>query len=110
LKFLVDENLAPRLMADFADLYPGSVHVGSAQLGSTPDLTIWEFAKANGFIFLRKDKDFASLSITWGAPPKVILLQTGNGSTADIEAILRGNAIRIADFERDGKRSLLVLK
>jgi predicted nuclease of predicted toxin-antitoxin system len=110
LKLLVDENLAPRLADEVADLFPGSVHVGSVQLGRAPDAIIWEYAKAHGFTFLTKDKDFGSLSITWGAPPKVILLQTGNCSTAEIERIIRANAIRISDFEGDTKRSLLVLK
>ena len=47
-------------------------------------MTIWDFAKANHFAFLTKDKDFANLSIAKGAPPKVILLQTGNCSTAEV--------------------------
>jgi len=59
---------------------------------------------------LTKGKDFASLSITWGAPPKVILLQTGNCSTAKIEHIIRHNAIRLTAFESDTRRSLLILK
>jgi predicted nuclease of predicted toxin-antitoxin system len=86
LKLLVDENLAPRLAGDLADLFPGSIHVGSADLGSTADVFIWEYAKANHFSFLTKDKDFANLSIAWGPPPQVILLQTGNCSTAAIGA------------------------
>ena len=110
MKLLVDENLAPRLAAGLADLFPSSIHVSSAELGSTPDAAIWEYAKAHGFTFLTKDKDFASLSITWGAPPKVILLQTGNCSTAKIERLIRGNAMRFADFESDTRRSLLILK
>jgi predicted nuclease of predicted toxin-antitoxin system len=110
LKLLVDENLAPRLASDLADLFPGSIHVSSAELGSTPDAVIWEYAKAHAFTFLTKDKDFASLSLTWGAPPKVILLQTGNCSTVLIERIVRGNAVRLSDFENDARRSLLVLK
>jgi predicted nuclease of predicted toxin-antitoxin system len=110
LKLLVDENLAPRLAGDLADLFPGSIHVSSAELGSTPDGVIWEYAKAHRFTFLTKDKDFASLSITWGAPPKVILLQTGNCSTAQIEHIIRHNAIRFTEFEDDTRRSLLILK
>jgi predicted nuclease of predicted toxin-antitoxin system len=110
LKLLVDENLAPRLATDLADLFPGSMHVSSADLGSTPDAIIWEFAKAHGFTFLTKDKDFAGLSMIWGAPPKVILLQTGNCSTTAIGEILRDNAIRLSDFENDVRRSLLILK
>lgn len=93
-----------------ADLFPGSIHVSSAELGGTRDVVIWEYAKAHRFTFLTKDKDFASLSIIWGAPPKVILLQTGNCSTAQIERIVRDNAVRFSDLESDSKRSLLVLK
>jgi predicted nuclease of predicted toxin-antitoxin system len=110
LKLLVDENLAPRLAGDVGDLFPGSIHVSSIELGNTPDSVIWEYAKEHGFTFVTKDKDFASLSITWGAPPKVILLQTGNCSTATIERIVRDNAIRFSDFENDSRRSLLILK
>ena len=110
MKLLVDENLAPKLAGNLADLFPGSIHVSSAELGSTSDAVIWEYAKGHGFMFLTKDKDFASLSLTWGAPPKVILLQTGNCSTAMIERIVRNNAIRFSDFENDARRSLLILK
>jgi predicted nuclease of predicted toxin-antitoxin system len=110
LKLLVDENLPPRLVHDLADLFPDSVHVGPLGLGSTPDAVIWEYAKEQGFAFLTKDKDFASLSLVAGAPPKVILLQTGNCSTDKILGILRSNAIRLADFENDTRRGLLILR
>jgi predicted nuclease of predicted toxin-antitoxin system len=110
LRLLVDENLAPGLAADLADLFPASLHVSQAGLSSAPDSAIWEFAKQNGFTFVTKDKDFANLSITWGAPPKVVLLQTGNCSTGIIERIVRANAVRFAEFEADAKRSLLILK
>jgi predicted nuclease of predicted toxin-antitoxin system len=110
LKLLVDENLAPRLAEDLADLFPESVHVGSVRLGSTADSIIWEYARERGFAFLTKDKDFANLSMAWGAPPKVLLLQAGNCSTARLEAVIRANAIRLSDFGNDAKRSLLILK
>jgi predicted nuclease of predicted toxin-antitoxin system len=89
---------------------PAQFTLRAADLGSTPDGVIWKYAQAHRFTFLTKDKDFASLSIIWGAPPKVILLQTGNCSTAKIERILRDNAIRFADFENDARRSLLILR
>ena len=110
MKLLVDENLPPRLVDDLADLFPDSVHVGPLGLGSTPDALIWEYAQKHGFTFLTKDKDFANLSLAAGAPPKVILLQTGNCSTDRLLGILRSNAIRLADFENDGRRSLLILR
>ncbi|OLE05085.1 MAG: hypothetical protein DMG57_10170 [Acidobacteria bacterium] len=97
MKLLVDENLAPRLASNLADLFPDSLHISSAELGRALRCSDMEYAKEDGFTFLTKDKDFASLSIAWGVPPKVILLQTGNCSTATIERIVRGNAIRFSD-------------
>ena len=63
MKLLVDENLAPRLVGELADLFPGSVHVGSAGLSSAPNIDMWEYANANGFALIKKDSDFASLSL-----------------------------------------------
>jgi predicted nuclease of predicted toxin-antitoxin system len=110
LKLLVDENLAPELAVQLADLFPGSVHVTQVGLGSTPDAAVWEYAAANRFMFLTKDKDFVNLSLAFGPPPKVALLQTGNCPTSEIERIVRSNAVRFADFDGDAKRGLLLLK
>ena len=110
MKLLVDENLPPRIAVDLADLFPESAHVGSVGLGSTDDSVIWEYTKTHGFAFLTKDKDFANLSIARGAPPKVILLQTGNCSTGQIIQIVRNNAVSLTDFEDDAHGSLLVLR
>jgi predicted nuclease of predicted toxin-antitoxin system len=110
LKLLADENLPPRLVRDLADLFPDSQHVSSAGLSGAADEVIWRYAQANAFTFLTKDKDFVNLSIVLGAPPKVVLLQTGNCSTADIIRIIRNNAIRLSEFENDDKRSLLILR
>jgi predicted nuclease of predicted toxin-antitoxin system len=110
LKLLVDENLPPRLADELADLFPESVHVSSVDLGSTPDEVIWEYAKAHGFVFVTKDKDFANLSLAWGAPPKVVLLLIGNCSTTELIRLVRNNAVRFSDFESDAGRSLLILR
>jgi predicted nuclease of predicted toxin-antitoxin system len=110
LKLLVDENLPPRLVYDLADLFPNSTHVSFSGLSASSDALIWEYAKRHGFAFLTKDKDFANLSIVLGPPPKVILIQTGNCSVADLIRIIRGSAIRFSEFDQDDKRSLLILK
>ena len=62
------------------------------------------------FTFLTKDKDVVNLSLTLGSPPKVVLLQTGNCSTSQIERIIRSNAVRFSEFDNDSKRSLLLLR
>ena len=110
MKLLVDENLAPVLAEQLTDLFPGSVHVTSVGLGSMPDAVIWEYAGANQFTLLTKDRDFVNLSLTLGAPPKVVLLQTGNCTTSQIGHIIRSNAVRFSEFDNDGKRTLLLLK
>jgi predicted nuclease of predicted toxin-antitoxin system/uncharacterized protein (DUF433 family) len=110
LKLVVDENLAPGLATQLADLFPGSIHVSAAGLGNVSDIAIWKFAGANGFVFLTKDKDFVSLSLTLGPPPKVVLVQTSDCFTSQIEHIVRSNAIRFSEFDADAKRSLLLLK
>lgn len=110
MKLLVDENLPLRLPHDLIDLFPESTHVSLIGLGSTPDAVIWEYAKAHEFAFLTKDKDFANLSIARGAPPKVILLLTGNCSTTELVRMIRNNAVRFSDFESDTKRGLLILR
>jgi predicted nuclease of predicted toxin-antitoxin system len=110
LKLLVDENLPPRLARDIADLFPESIHVSLIGLGSTPDGTLWDYAKAYGFALLTKDKDFANLSLVRGAPPKVILLLIGNCSATELVRLIRHNAIRFSDFENDARRGLLILR
>ena len=54
-------TIAPRLIAALEDLFPGSVHIHSVELGNSPDRVIWEYARANGLTILTKDKDFARL-------------------------------------------------
>ena len=110
MKLLVDENLPPRLVHDLADLFSDSEHVNSIGFGRTPDELIWEHAQAHGLTFLTKDKDFANLSLARGAPPKVILLQTGNCSADEVLSIVRRNAIRLVDFDGDEQRALLILR
>ena len=80
-----------------------------AGLGSTSDIKIWKFAGADGFVFLTKDKDFVSLSLTLGPPPKVVLVQTSDCFTSQIEHIVR-KAVSFSEFDADAKRGLLLLK
>lgn len=110
MRLLADEKLPPRLVRDLADLFPDSSHINSAGLASATDNLVWKYAKSHGLTLITKDKDFASLSIALGAPPKVILLQTGNCSAAKLIEIIRNNAIRFSDFENDTNRSLLILR
>ena len=110
MKLLVDENLAPRLATDLADLFPDSSHVTTVALGGQSDSVLWDYAKASGFVFLTKDKDFANLKhglrrAAEGDPRSNRELLDGG-----IERIIRRSAVRLAEFEKDSRRGLLILK
>jgi predicted nuclease of predicted toxin-antitoxin system len=51
LKLLVDENLPPRIVLELDDLFPDSLHVRAAGLGSNSDEVIWDYAKTGSFAF-----------------------------------------------------------
>jgi predicted nuclease of predicted toxin-antitoxin system len=110
LKLLFDANLSPKLVRRLADLFPASTHVFDAGLAHfTPDIIIWDHARGNELTIVTADLDFVQLSQLRGAPPKVIRIEKCDFRTAEVENLLRRNAIRIAEFERSDL-TLLVLR
>ena len=109
MKLLFDQNLAPRLVARLADIFPASEHVRDVGLAAGDDHAVWECAKAGGFAIVSKDADFRQLSFLYGSPPKVVWLRVGNQSTAQIEAIVRANAGALEAFDADPVASMLVV-
>ena len=109
-RFLLDENLSPRLISGLADVFPGSVHVRDVQLKGKSDEQIWSFAASNDYTIVTKDDDFRALSLLRGAPPKVIWLVVGNTSTAEILGILLAHSSAIDTFINEPLTSLLTLR
>ena len=109
MRLLFDENLSRKLVAHLGDLYPGSLHVAAAGLLESPDAAVWDYAKAKGFAIVSADSDFFELATTLGPPPKVIWLRRWTYRTRDVEALLRREVIRIAEFTGDPELGLLVL-
>ena len=110
MKLLFDENLSRRLPARIDDLFSGSIHVSTPGLLQTPDSAVWEFAKTHGFAIVTADFDFYEMATTNGPPPKVIWLRRCNYPTAMAESLIRGQAIRIAEFLQDAERAVLILQ
>jgi predicted nuclease of predicted toxin-antitoxin system len=110
LKLLFDENLSRRLPPRIADLFSDSIHVSLPGLLQTPDPVVWQYAKDNGFAIITADGDFYELAISLGHPPKVIFLMGCNYGTAVAERLIRGQAIRIAEFLDDPERAVLILQ
>lgn len=110
MKLLFDENLSRRLVRRIADLFANSVHVSTEDLLQVPDLAVWEYARTNGFSIVTADADFYELATTLGPPPKVIWLRGCDYPTAVAEGLIRGQAIRIAEFLEDPERAVLILR
>jgi predicted nuclease of predicted toxin-antitoxin system len=109
-RFLLDENLSPRLAAALSELFPGSLHVRDVQLKGQSDERIWAFAAEGGYTIVTKDDDFRGMSLLRGAPPKVIWLVVGNTSTAEILRILLAHTTAIETFIAEPVTSLLTLR
>jgi predicted nuclease of predicted toxin-antitoxin system len=101
MKLLFDQNLSFKLCQALADLFPGSSQVRLLGLAEAYDAVLWQYAKANAFILVTQDSDFADLVSLYGPPPKVIWLRCGNQPTQAIERLLRDHAQAIAAFEQD---------
>lgn len=108
-KLQFDENLAPRLVGDLADMFPGSSHVRELGLSGADDETVWQRAAVSGFIIVTKDDDFRQRSFLRGHPPKVLWLRLGNCRTSDVAALLRRQYAEIVRFADDSEVALLVL-
>ena len=110
MKLLFDENLSRRLVQATRDLFLDSAHVSQVGLTSgTTDSQIWDYAKQHGFAIITADTDFVTMANTYGPPPKVILLENCDYPTSTAVHIIRANAIRLSQFERDS-HALLILR
>lgn len=107
MKLLFDENLSPKLVTAFADIFPDSAHVDRVGLGSEPDNEVWEYAKDNGFVLVSKDSDFYDKSALYGHPPKVIWIRRGNCSNRKIQFLIRNKADAIIAFENSPELSCI---
>ena len=110
MKLLLDENLSPRLVRRLELLFPGLTHVRDVGLKQSDDIIIWEWAKANEFTVITTDADFVLLARRLGSPPKVIHIEQCDFPFRVIEDLLRRNAVRISEFQKDTKAGLLTIR
>jgi predicted nuclease of predicted toxin-antitoxin system len=109
MKLLFDQNLSPKLVNRLADLFPGSSHVQQEGLDCADDNQVWDHARQNGFAIVSKDEDYNNLSVLRGSPPKVIWVQLGNCTTAQVEAGFRARFADIEAFDKDPSVGTFVL-
>ena len=110
MKFLLDENLSPRLVPRPLSLFGVLTHVRDIGLQRSDDKIIWEWAKVNGYTVITTDGDFVAMSQRLGWPPKVIHIDQCEYPFRVMENVLRTNAVRISEFDKDKTAGLLSLR
>jgi len=109
VKLLFDNNLSLKLPGIVQAFFPESKHVFELDLAKLSDMEIWQFAKANNFSIVTKDKDFYYLVNALGHPPKIIWLMVGNCKNQAVMDILLNNKNEIDEFLFSTK-DILILK
>ncbi len=95
MKLLVDENLSYHLVKPLQEQFPSSEQVRRLGLRNSRDTAMWKFARRGDFVILTQDDDFLDLSLTRGAPPKVVLLRIDNLPSQQVVALLRAHHLKI---------------
>jgi predicted nuclease of predicted toxin-antitoxin system len=109
MKLSLDQNLSPKLVKRWADLFPNSTHVEALGLDCADDNEVWAYALQHDFAIVSKDEDYNNLSVIRGCPPKVIWLLLGNCTTGQIEDLFRARHADILAFEADPNVGTLAL-
>lgn len=110
MRFLLDENLSPRLVSRLISLFGTLTHVRDVGLQRSGDRVVWDWAKTNAYSVITTDGDFLAMSRRLGWPPKIIHIEQCDHPLAVIEDLLRRNAIRISEFVKDSGVGVLSLR
>jgi predicted nuclease of predicted toxin-antitoxin system len=79
MKFAVDAQLPWRLARQLATAGHDALHCLNLPLGNrTPDEDLATLAAKDGRVVVTKDSDFVTSFLLRGAPPKLLLISTGN--------------------------------
>jgi len=104
MKLLLNENLSRRVIPFILEAYPDSTQIALLGMEQADDVSVWEYARQNGFVIVTRDSDYLDLSALRGQPPKIIWLRAGNQSTAAvIHVLLKSKDAVEQTLEHEGK-------
>lgn len=103
LKFIIDTQLPPKLAKYLRDKDLPTVHTTYYPNGYLlDDRTIVEIAIRENRIIVTKDSDFLDNFLLNGVPPKVLMLQFGNISNAELLSFFDRDIELIVQIFSDG--------
>ena len=92
MKFLVDAQLPRRLARELAASGHEVTHTLDLPLSNrTPDGDVLALAIREGRVVVTKDSDFVTSFLLRGAPPKLLLISTGNISNDALSRLMAAN-------------------
>jgi predicted nuclease of predicted toxin-antitoxin system len=92
MRFVVDAQLPPRLARQLAAAGHEAVHTLALAKGNrTSDRDITSIATLENRVVITKDEDFVTGFLLRGAPPKLLLISTGNISNDALSHLVAVN-------------------
>jgi predicted nuclease of predicted toxin-antitoxin system len=99
VKLVLDENLSWRIIKKLLPFFEEVIHASDIKIPKPAnDISIWNFAKKNGFTIISKDDDFEKIVLLRKAPPKLIYLKTYNLDTNKLVDLIIENKDKIIEF------------
>ncbi len=78
-------------------------------MAESPDALVLQYAKQQGFVIVTKDRRIPKHASLGFSLPPIVLVRTGNCSTARVHALIRREAIRIEHFAKYSHVPILTL-
>ena len=99
MRFLLDNNLAPALVALLSAAGHDSEHVREHAMQSAPDEEVLEWAKRNRRVLISADTDFGMLLARTGAAgPSVVLIRRSRARRAqELAPLLLANLDQVSE-------------
>jgi predicted nuclease of predicted toxin-antitoxin system len=110
MRLLLDENPSESIAQRIRGAFPDTEHVRRALGAGSKDAAVWAFARSERRTLVTLDDDFQILSLTLGAPPKVILIDARNATNAEIAHVIIERRATIEDFLESDEATMLVLR
>ena len=99
MKLLLDENLSWRMIKLLTPIFTEVIHASELKIKQpADDISIWDYAKKNGFTILSKDDDFEKIVLLRKTPHKLIYLKTYNLDTKKLVDLFLENKDKIIEF------------
>jgi predicted nuclease of predicted toxin-antitoxin system len=107
MKLLLDENLSWRMIKMLESISEEIIHVSNLKITQpADDISIWNYAKKNGFTIISKDDDFEKIVLLRKAPPKLIYLKTYNLDTKKLVNLILEYKEKIVDFVNSNENDI----